>query len=374
MLFSVKEIEALQLLRWCRYVPKEELLKTFSEEEIEPLMKLGFMTLYKKRNGYILTNPGHRFLESFSDDLPEKVRPSYHEEDMQRKGRVAAFAITTYRAGLMTACAKSELEKTGTCYLTSQSRNTGINPWGNSRIAAIVHLGDILCSVHYIAPGIGKISLVDELNTFNNNTASLRDFRRAVIYTGESYESILEALSERNEEPESRRTTYADAFGKFSMPVFIVPCDTVGAMQLSMMRMPDYRQRMVKIAFGDTGIVSPPPADHPEWDAMYQGRPLVMAADMDFLRIDAAVGSAAASPYKKAYLLCLEGQKEPLRKKYKAKGMAESIIYILWEKPELKREVFLYTPPDRQFETAKGEVIHVPPIPTIHASKGNRKK
>ena len=375
MLFSICEIDAMRLLRWCRFIPKEALFSAFPKGVIDLLLLYGFIKESTRYETFLLTKTGNSLLEDHIEGIPHFARSNYSEEVYLRKTRVSRFVVTAYRAGLKPFHTDtSSLKERDSCVLTSMSRRGGINPWGSTRIAALVRLGDMLCGVHYVAPAIGKISLVDELNLFNNNTAFLGNCRRAVIYTGESYESILAALSEREEDSDSRRTTYADAFGKFSMPVFIVPCDTVGAMQLSMMRIPDYRQRMVKIAFGNTGIVSPPPADHPEWDAMYQGRPLVMAADMDFLRIDAAVGSAAASPYKKAYLLCLEGQKELLRKKYKAKGMAESIIYILWDKPELKREVFLYAPPDRQFETAKGEVIHVPPIPKAHADSRKVKK
>ena len=49
-----------------------------------------------------------------------------------------------------------------TFYLPAISRGRGTNPWGSTRVAAIAHMGDLLCAIHYVCPEIGRLALNDE--------------------------------------------------------------------------------------------------------------------------------------------------------------------------------------------------------------------
>lgn len=362
MLFSTSEIDALKLLRWCRYIPREALTSAFSEEVLRPLVFFRFITLYQKHDAYVLTGAGNRFLTDRLPNLPAPVRPSYKDDDYLRRSRTARFALTVYRSGLsLFQTELAALEEPGACYLTAQARVRGMNPWGSTRLAALLRLGNMICGAHYVESGIGKLSLTDELNALNNSTARFNHITRGLIFTGETYDSILAELKETEEYPTGKMLTYGEAFRKLQLPVFLIPSNEIGAQQLRMMALPNYREKMTGLALGSSG--QPPPPDHPEWDAIYQDVPFIMAADMDFHRIDTAAESAIESGMGPAYLVAIKGQEDVLRKRYKATGLAQKVFTFSREKPELKKALSLYTPPDRQYETQEGEVIHVPPFP-----------
>lgn len=357
------------LLRWCGFISVHDMQVPFSEETLLALSRFRFVTVYKKHDAYVLTLEGSRFLDAHFEGLPPYVKPTYREAYIIRRLRISRLLLAAYRAGLSVFQTETvSLEQHGAFYLTSKSRVKGMNPWGSTRIAALLRLGEMICGAYYVESGIGVISLTDEMNAMNNSTAQFKDAATGLIFTGESYEAVLSALSETEERANFRRITYGDVFRKLQMPVFLIPSNEVGARQLCMMIKPDYRERMTRLALGSAGL--PPPPDHPEWDALYQGVPFVMAADMDFHRINAAAESAIASGQGPIYLVAIKGQEEVLRKRYKAEGLVQKVFIFSREKPEVKAALTLYTPSDRQFETAKGGVIHVPPIPLAHKSKG----
>ena len=345
----------------------------FPGELLDTLQRFRFIKLYQKKRAYVLTEAGNQLLDEHLDDLPTKRRPKYREAEYQRRTRVSRFAVTAYRAGLSVFQTElSALDETGACFLTPQSRTPDSNPWGSARIAAIAHLGDMACAVHYVSPGIGKITLADEMNAFLNNIAHLENVSPSIIYTGRSYEEIVSVITERSDGSDAKLLSYGDAFLHVPFPVFLVPCTETGAQQLHMMMLPNYRAHMTSLALGTTK--TPPPEEHPEWDAIYNGVPFVMAADMDLHRIDAAAESAKADGYEPICLIALKGQEKVLRKRYKATGLAQKVFTFSRERPEVISAIALYTPPDRPFETTKGEVIHVPPIQTKRKALGTHQK
>ena len=369
MLFSKAEIEAMLLLRWCGFVSVQDLQAPFTYDTLHTLRCFRFIAIYKKHNAYVLTREGARFLDDHFEGLPLYIKPTYREAYVIRRLRISRLLLTAYRAGFSVFQADTaSLDRSGSFYLTSKARVKGMNPWGSTRIAALLRLGNMICGAHYVDRGIGTISLTDEMNALNNSTANLKDTARGLIYTGESYEAILSALAETEEQAHSKRITYGDVFRRIQLPVFFIPSNEIGAQQMCMMTQPDYRARMTRLALGSCGQPSPP--DHPEWDGVYQGVPFVMAADMDFHRIDAAADSAIASGHGPMYLVALRGQEEVLRKRYKAEGLAQKVFTFSREKPEVKAALTLYNPSERQFLTEKGGVIHAPPIPTPRKAEG----
>lgn len=81
-------------------------------------------------------------------------------------------------------------------------------------------------------------------------------------------------------------------------------------MQLQIMSEPDYRTRLTQAAL--RSYYQPPPADAPDWDAMYGGMPFVLAADMNLRRIDAAIQTARERGYRQVAMAALKEQGEAL--------------------------------------------------------------
>lgn len=254
-------------------------------------------------------------------------------------------------------------------YLTALMRGRGANPWSNSRIAALLRLGDTLYAAHYVCPDIGEMLLIDELNAFVNNTSRIKNVQRGFFFAGESYEDILTELDRPPGKESTRYVSYADAFRQIELPVHLLPCNDTGAMQLRLMSIPDYRQKLSRAAL-KTQFASAP-SDTPSWDAMYEGKPFVVAGDMNLRRIDTAIRTAQERNLAPIAMIALKPQFDAVfRKRYREKGLAR--VFTL--KDDMLRELGvsrLHKPSREAFKTEKGEVIDAPLIQTARRSGGS---
>lgn len=122
----------------------------------------------------------------------------------------------------------------------------------------------------------------------------------------------------------------------------------------------DYRERLTAAALKTQ--YQPPPPEHPEWDAIFQGQPFVMAADMDLRRVDSAIRSAREAGFLQIAMAALKGQvKAVLSGKYRLSGAAR-VFTLSDEAIAALGDMTLYTPSRRQYETPEGDVIDAPPI------------
>ena len=126
------------------------------------------------------------------------------------------------------------------------------------------------------------------------------------------------------------------------------------------MSVPDYRRRLTKAALKTQYRPSPSSA----WDALFQGMPFIMAADMDLRRLDPAISIARQEGYPQIAVAALEGQAETiLFPRYRDTGKARVFILAGEAVSEVTgRPPVPYTPPRTQFLTAEGDVIDAPPF------------
>lgn len=361
MVFSEQDIDLLRLLRWCRYIGGTDLACIFSTNTIENLRYLKLITYHAKSASFILTSRGSQFLDENLDGLPASTPPSYRKEETQRRLRVSKLTLTTYRAGIPVFLNQIEsLERAPAYYLTALSRIRGFNPWGSTRVAALLRLDNSVFALHCLFPDVGGLALTDELNAFNNNTAHIGKVRRGLIFAGETYQEVLAALSPGEAQPGSRLTSYGEAFRHVTLPVHLLSCDDTGALQLRIMAQQDYRSRLTMAALKSQ--FQPAPGEHPEWDAVFQGAPFVMAADMDLRRIDAAIRSAKTEGLGQVSMVALKEQaRTVLSKRYRETGLAR-VFTLSPDALSSLGDLTLRLPSPRQFETSEGGVIDAPLI------------
>lgn len=173
-------------------------------------------------------------------------------------------------------------------------------------------------------------------------------------------------------EDESKLMTYGAAAHWFQQPVYLLPCDDTGVTQLQIMAQPDYRQRLTRLAL--KGHYRPPPPEYPCWDALFQGQPFVLAADMELRRVDAAYTLAREQGYSQLVLAALPQQvAEVWGPHYRDTGkarvftMTEDAITQLLGKASRP-----YRPLDTPYVTEKGEMIHAPLIKAAGKAGGYR--
>ena len=132
-------------------------------------------------------------------------------------------------------------------------------------------------------------------------------------------------------------------------------------MQLRILSIPNYRELLAKIILKSHYV--PPPANRAMYDALYQGVPFVMAADMDLRRIDAAVDAARSDGLSQIVLAALPEQVETvLNRLYRENGKARVFTITESALRELLGSTVPYTPPDLPFYTSEGSVLDVPPL------------
>ena len=369
MIFSQRDIDTLRLLCWCQYVQPEDLNVISSPVEWENLMRLGLAHRHRGSGAITLSNHGRLLLQNvFEGKLPQLTQ-SYHGDAIQRRIRLSRTALTAYQGGIdIFTTEAGSITASPSLFLSAVSRGRGSNPWGSTRIAAIAHLGDALYAIHYVCSGVGKLALTDELTAFTNQTARFRNTPRAFIFAGESYADILTEL-EQTSKMDTKLIFYGDAYRCLQLPVHLLSCDNTGAVQLQIMSVPDYRKKLTQAALKNQ--YQPPPKDAPAWDAVFQGMPFVMAADMDLRRIDTALQIAKANGMKQIAIAALEGQAESvLFSRYRDTGLAR--VFVLTDEAVSAvtgRPPVPYTPPRTQFITPKGDVVDAPSFQT-HGKAG----
>ena len=362
MLFSARDIDILKLLRWCRLIRSEDLVSTFSEPEVFNLKTCSLIKLHHASASFVLTTKGNRLLNEVASDLPPATPPAYKEADTIRRLHLSQIMLAAYSAGLdVFALHPDTLGNNRSLFLPALSRGRGTNPWGSTRVAAITHIGDYLCAVHYVRLGIGKLSLNDELAAFHNNTAQLSSLQRCLIFSGAGYTDILSELESEETISDTKLSSYGDAYRLLTLPVFLVPCDRTGITQLQILSVPDHRRKLTQAALKSQ--YAPPPKSFPLCDAFFQHTPFLMAVDMDLRRIDAAIEAAHTQGYDQISLAALPAQcNEVLYSRYRDTGKARvfaltdaALRYVLGE---------THAPLHAPYYTNEGDVVHVPLIKT----------
>ena len=319
------------------------------------------MKYYLPVQAYTLTAAGNRLLDTAFPRLPASVAPAYKPADTIRRIRQAKLMTTAYQAGVSVFTTDVSALCEQAMFLPMIARNRGANPWGSTRVAALLHTGDLMCAIHWVSPNIGCVALTDELTAFQNHTAAIPAKQRAVIFSASSYEEIIAELEAVQENQNMRLQSYREVYDCLKLPLFLLPCNDTGCLQLRIMGVPNYCELLARIILKSHYV--PPPAGRPMYDALYQGGPFVMAADMDLRRIDAAVETVRSDGLSQIALAALPKQVEAvLNRRYRETGKARVFTITESALRELLGSIAPYTPPDLPFYTSEGSVLDVPPL------------
>lgn len=361
MMLSCRDLDILRFLRWCRFVLAKDLADVFSKSEVQNLEILRLIKLYSPAQAYTLTATGNRLLDAAFPKLPAAVAPAYKAADTIRRIRQAKLMLTVYHAGVSVFTTDVSALCEQAMFLPMIARNRGANPWGSTRVAALLHTGNLMCAIHWVSPGIGCVALTDELTAFQNHTAAIPAKQRAMIFAASSYEEILTELDSGQENQNTRLQTYREVYDCLKLPLFLLPCNETGCLQLRIMGVPNYRELLARIILKSHYVL--PPANRTMYDALYQGVPFIMAADMNLRRIDAAVEVARSDGLSQIVLAAFPEQVETvLNRRYRETGKAR--VFTITESAllELLGSIAPYTPPDLPFYTSEGSVLDVPPL------------
>lgn len=375
MLFSVRDIDVLRLLCWCQNIHPDDLNGISTATERENLFSLGFIKRHEKSDTLTLSESGKSFLHVILEgDIPN-LTFSYHESVIVRRIRLSKIVLTAYHAGIdVFATSVNSMSDRPSLFLTAITRGKGRNPWGSARVGAIANLGGVYYSTHYVCPGIGRMAVNDELVAFHNHTNFGKGTQRAFIFAGPTYADVIEELKVRDEKKDTKLIRYGEAYRGLTDPIHLLSCDKTGSLQLQIMAVPNYREKLARLMLKDA--YQPPPEDVPAWDGLFNGSPFVIGVDMNLRRIDAAIKIAKARGCQPILLAALHGQGDAiLLSRYKDTGRAK--VYTVTEgvlAKLLDRTPSLYKPPRTQYLTGKGDVVDAPLIQTAGKTGGPPRK
>ena len=361
MIFTTRDLDILRFLRWCRFVLAKDLTGVFSKGEVQNLEILRLIKLYQPAQAYTLTAAGNRLLDAAFPKLPAAVAPAYKASDTLRRIRQAKLMTTAYQAGVSVFTADVSALCGQAMFLPMIARNRGSNPWGSTRVAALLHTGDLMCAIHWVSPNIGCVALTDELTAYQNHTAAIPAKQRTMIFAASSFDEILTELDAAQENQNTRLQSYREVYDCLKLPLFLLPCNGTGCLQLRILGVPNYRELLARIILKSHYI--PPPVNRAMYDAMYQGVPFVMAADMDLRRINVALDAARSDGLPQIVLAALPEQVETvLNRRYRETGKARVFTITESALRELLESTTPYTPSDLPFYTSEGSVLDVPPL------------
>ena len=363
VLFSERDIDLLRLLCWCQYAGFDDLKKLSNDAEVKNLIGAGMVKWHRASRALVLAKKGKELLQMlYAKKLPD-ISPTYHAKAIERRLRLSRLMLTAYKAGIEIFTTDiAELQAVPSLFLSAVTRGRGGDPWGGTRVGALLHLPDMVAAMHYVTPGIGRVSLVDEINVLVNQSAGIKDAARTFLFAGESYASILAEIEDAGQRTDIKLIPYGEAYHESPYPVYLLPCSDIGAKQLRLMSVPNYRQWFTHATLQSEFF--PAPEDVPEWDAIFRGIPFIMAADMDLRRIDRAIEAAQRLGYPSVSMAALEPQaKEVLYPRYADTGKAKVFVWTAEMEAGLFGDRLRLRPLETvPYRNAKGEYVNAPLI------------
>lgn len=278
--------------RWLPYGCFDTFGLTGLNEAAELLAKTGLITVSRSKQYFRMSPRGYELLEAqgYTYD-PGAKRAFSGSSALRRRLEVAGIMLTCLRAGIdVSRDDVYGLKNQPVFFPAFEMRTGGTNMMNAANCAGFGHWGDKAYILQYVSEENAGMVLTNELSHLHG-MASIFDRSlntpSAMIFAGENYRQIYAQL--QNTKPSKRHNKKAffdfwDVYRKADIPIHLLSCDEMGAVQLALMRQPDYNAKIARAAIGELWT----PADElfPEADGCVDGNPLVIAADMDIRRVE----------------------------------------------------------------------------------------
>lgn len=384
MFFSTAEIEILRLAGWFKGIPLE-LRRIdggiFSPAGTESLCL--YKLLYVTKNGLYLklTPAGWSLLEHLGYHYPKDACYITDPQKLARRNEASKLLFTCYRAGIdIFADTPDRIAQTFVFLSSIAARRnpafTGSKVWAGCRMAGIIRLLDTAYILHYM-DGQG-LMFQNEMNLFHKLTNG-RCEHTAGIYAADSYVAAAEGLLFEPTFPEDKRRpngwrSFKESGKSMTLPLHLLECGDIGALQLMLMNMPDYRQTIAKLALCED--YRPPQEPFADLDAVSHslGLPLLVGIDMDVKRLGRAC-RAVRTNRTKLMVVTLEAQTEAYKLLLSTARMQDCIELVF-----LPDKLFfkalgrsLYRPPLQPYQTPKGGYLDAADF-TVHRKAGGSTK
>lgn len=312
---------AMQLIGWCKNINMtctQAFPSVFRPPVMQILQRDKLLKPYHETYGWRLRPSGYRWLAA-------RGFPALPDQHTQRTGRRfenAAIVVTMYAAGItpfhdtLTALHRAD------CYVPASAlrAQNGQHVLGSNQLVGLLRLNNIIYSVHYPVPGGGQLVIPQRENDcLDSMMLGAACAQSGFLFCGTSYDSAfreLMAMAEQAADRKRKKMSYAMFYEIVSQSRYILPCSRTGVLQLRVMRIPQYRQKLSAMLGGDTQPINEvglPDCDFLEGHTKSPGRILV---DMELSGVERAAKQAKAAGYSQLVLVGFDQQVRFLRRIY----------------------------------------------------------
>lgn len=282
--------------------------------EAELLSTLGLLTFSRSGEYLMLSPQGYQLLEGFGLQCHTTAKRPYSKSPtLRRRLEVGTILLTCLGAGIEPAYDKIDQLKRQPVFFPAFALRKGEGNLMNAAgCAGFGHWGDTAYMALFVTRDALGFFMNNELGHLHNLASVFGEnlnTPQALILAGESYRTVYEVLMRKTLSDRHGKKGYVDysyAYPKLGIPAHLLSCDDTGALQLAIMRQPEYREHIARAAFGARWTAKDERLQ--EADGHVDGNPLVIAVDMDVRRLERVCKDACLQGRKEIMVAALEGQ------------------------------------------------------------------
>ncbi len=312
-----RDLELLRLAGKYRWLPMTGLDKYGDPglcDALDVLSRTDYVSVSRDSIYLKPSRKGFDYLEERGFMCDTAARRAYaNSTTLRRRLEASRIMLTCLRAGIDTLPDNVDSLGNQPVFLPSfELRDGAVNVMSNATCSGFGHFGNRAYMFHYVSPLNLGMYLINELGIFHRLSsvfAESLDTPQALLFAGTSYKTVHGCLSGTVPSARSGKRGFADfheVYRRTELPIHLLSCDETGAMQLALMRQPDYNARVARAAY-KTGW-SPYDEQIPFADGSVKGDPLIIAADMNLRRVRRVVAAARRRGRKRIMVAAFQSQ------------------------------------------------------------------
>ena len=321
MFYSNYDCDFLRLCGLCRYIPTDlhERFNSviFRKEVISYMQDCKFIKMQSDKKSFKLTEKGRNALNDMCWCFKQDARMNINRNGYKRKIDSAKLTILLHLAGINVFCETlRQLNKSEIGYIvkTEIYNEYEQKPLTNSRFLGLLKIYDTVYVPYYVE-GYDDWMLPNyERETFMKLINELKNVRNIkVMIVGENlmdlYQNIV-CCDYPLEKLDRGKQYFRNALKTLRMDEVWVPLNQLGVLQINIMTILDYKERVVKAL----GATEPPP-EYNLCDGIHKNGPVIISLDMNYRRSLPAIKQAVRiDKDKPAFVICMKWQEEAYKK------------------------------------------------------------
>ena len=331
MIFDTVDFEFLRLTGLCRYMPSGICRKydtpMFKRSVISNLKVHRLIKLMSDKMSYKLTKKGRDCLAEMGMTFAKDARTDLKKASYQRKLKNAQWNVLLTLAGIDVYYETAKKLATEECgYFSSLMLRADnmLKVLSCAKFYGILKIAETVYVPYYVENEESWIYPKFESEIYRSQTDSMKNVKDIrLILIGESLEELWAYINSAGEHREFGKgmKPFKKALEELACEYLLVPFGRDGVMQMSVLKIARYRERLAK-AIGCTDTIN-----LSECDGIRDGVPHIIAIDCNEKRIVRAIRQIEG--YDKTLIsrvCCLPFQKSTIIKIIKKNGLPKTII------------------------------------------------